>query len=762
MNTEFRFALLIAAVALAGIGGLTLLDQSDVSDADYNYTYGTVDMVTGVSYSFDTSAYYPPGNWSSQGTWSIVSGSVPGMTLSAGTNSATYGGSPTTGGDYTVVFKKSFSGSSNNPVMTVTYHVVNNSATVTYSAGIGTFNGSSTTTERVVIGSFASLSPVPTYSSGAFTFKGWALPGTTTVLTSYTVTGDVTLNAVWQNNKAAVGTWSATISHGQTASYTYPTEPSNASLSIASTGGLNGVSLNGKTITVTIDDNQAPGRYYVMITASASGYISNSVQTTVIVPIKIVPPIEYTLVLGQSFHYEPVTNPSNASVSVTSVKLNGSAVSGHGFSVSGRTITGTPSSTGTYDITFNVAASGYTSTAKTVRIFVSEPSVTAEPPSIGGVTAVQRADEPRTWDLIATGLSHVENIEWIYNGNVFASSSNTAIIEFPTAGFYTVTAKGYGADGSSVTSDRIIFVADTYHPELAWVGVPYANVMTYAGSSSIPEGSWLSSQICDPYSDGQYILIQGTPTATGTFTYTVDSQTYTVTVYQKQNEAPYSEFGYVLSENKRTVSVTFTGTNASVVYYNYGDSAGWITDTTHTYAVSEGYFTIRALAVNNISERESSHMVAVGGIDEEKPTIHPQDITDVTVKQGETVVIRLSLESGDVVSLSGPASEFLEVVDGNTVAGSTENVAPGVYPLTVTVTHSDGSKTESTVDITVREKDKDPPATFGFRVVIYLLAFILIVGLAIGLYITRDKKKGRKGRKGYRRNRSHGYGGNRR
>ena len=102
--------------------------------------------------------------------------------------------------------------------------------------------------------------------------------------------------------------------------------------------------------------------------------------------------------------------------------------------------------------------------------------------------------------------------------------------------------------------------------------------------------------------------------------------------------------------------------------------------------------------------------------------------------------ISISMGSTDALSVSGSASSFV------TVDGTILIVAPteaGVYDLTVTITHSDGTTDSKSVEVTVKQEGLDPvPEPHGDYTAAMIAIFIVSVGLIAGflIYDTRTGK----------------------
>ena len=315
------------------------------------------------------------------------------------------------------------------------------------------------------------------------------------------------------------------------------------------------------------------------------------------------------------------------------------------------------------------------------------------------MTVSRRAAEPRTFDFVATGVANAANIQWYVDNQLFASSHTTAVYEVPTAGKYTIKCivTGTGGDTQNITKD--IFCDETYHPEMAWVGVKYTCPFPF-GVTVTEAVDWLT---VGDYTDSQNRAckyVYGTPAASHLGrTYVVDPSTgddISIVVYPVKTVAPVSAFGVTV--NGQRVTVDFTGSDASRVYYDYGDGSPVTVVATHEYA-QIGHYTVTATAVNNISERASSQAIAIGVIP--RMTVDVKSMVDMEIGLNEVLLLEIDMAAGDVLSLSGDAMSWLALCDGNIVTGRATQL--GYYTLTVSLKHADNSTTAGTMHITVRE-----------------------------------------------------------
>ena len=602
-------------------------------------------------------------------------------------------------------------------------------------------NGQRTWTESITEDTFASL-PDAKYSSGAYIFKGWSTSETsTTTVDSLKVNGDITLYAVWERQTVKVSPITATITSGQSSTMPVTTDPEDARLSISDLGGLSSynATVSGRHIFLDMT-NVEPGTYYVTISASSTGYYTGSAKVTIMVPITIVKPIEYTLSQGDVFSYTPVTNPSNASIELKSVLLDGSPVEGNGgLSVSGRTITGTLENPGTYEISYRAFLDGYVDVDNTVFVYVSDSS---ENPGIGSVslasiTASARASEPRVFDFVAIGGQNVSNYVWTVDGEVFASSSETALYEFPSSGIYTVACTARGFDGSEVTMEITVVCTDNYHREAAWSGVEYAYIVDGELTAQVPEGCFLS-RTTENIDGKVFTVLSGTPSESDigkSYDVTVGEESWTVSVYKAEVSAPTASFSVTV--DGYTAKAVFTGLRASFHMFDF-DGDGTFEDGSEFKYDRPGRYTVVCKAVNNVSEVTSTAYVEVDIVPQEDATL--DELTDFHIGVNERMHISISMGSADALSVSGSASFFV------TVDGTTLVVAPteaGVYELIVTITHSDGTTDSKSVEVTVKQEGLDPvPEPHGDYIAAMILIFIVSVGLIAGflIYDTRTGK----------------------
>lgn len=747
-----------AAAAMAVLLALIVVPIcSDGSDAAVPEYSAEISIDLGEPVTIDLQDYLE-GNRYNHCTYTKYSGTSelpPGITK----DGSTLSGTPTELGSYHLQFR--FNNASVSLVadailnFDITVTEIPERFTVTYDAGIGTVNGQRAWTESITEDTFASL-PDAKYSSGAYVFKGWSTSETsTTTVDSLKVNGDITLYAVWERQTVKVNPITATITSGQSSTMPVTTDPEDARLSISDLGGLSSynATVSGRYIFLDMT-NVEPGTYYVTISASSTGYYTGSAKVTIMVPITIVKPIEYTLSQGDVFSYTPVTNPSNASIELMSVLLDGSPVENYGgLSVSGRTITGTLENPGTYEISYRAFLDGYVDVDNTVFVYVSDSS---ELPDVGSVslaslTASARASEPRVFDFVAIGGQNVSNYVWTVDGEVFASSSETALYEFPSSGIYTVACTARGFDGSEVTMEIVVVCTDNYHREAAWSGVEYAYIVDGELTAQVPEGCFLS-RTTETIDGKVFTVLSGTPSEGDigkSYDVTVGEESWTVSVYKAEASAPTASFSVTV--DGYTAKAVFTGLRASFHMFDF-DGDGTFESGEEFQYDRPGRYTVVCKAVNNVSEVTSTAYVEIDIVPQEDATL--DELTDFHIGVNERMHISISMGSTDALSVSGSASSFV------TVDGTTLIVAPteaGVYELIVTITHQDGTTDSKSVEVTVKQEGLEPvPEPHGDYTVAMIAIFIVSVGLIAGflVYDTRTGKVSEKYRSFKARTRS--------
>ncbi len=731
MNGIMRISAIAVAVVMALMA--SALIQADDSDA-YTNTY-TLEYEVGQE--IDTDLTETTGR---EGLF-LYSGSLPdGLRLDMDQVEKTWygwkyethlrGSLSASAGTYTFVL------SDDSNFYRFTVLVYAGECSVTYDAGIGLINGKQTWSETISKGSYASM-PQASHSSGAYSFRGWALSVTAVEpLVSYQPSKDTTLYAVWDRNTVGISDATATVTSGQSAELPLVTDPEDALISIVSYGGLSeyNIRIDGHSAILDLTDVM-PGTYRILLEASYTGYISGESTVTVNVPITIVKPIEYVLSEGDLFSYTPVTNPSNASISLDHVSLDGNSVPEFaGLSVEGRTIKGELQSTGTYAITYTASMEGYVDVTNTVFVKVNQRQPSAPAPVMGSITATPRASEPRVYDFVVSGYANASNIIWSYDGKVFSTSSPTALYEFPASGVFTVTCTIAGLDGSFISDSIDIICLDNYHRDAAWSGMEYSYVLPGSADISVQNGSPFSVKT-DTVDGKEYTVLYGTPTihdVGSTFAVNAGGESWSITVYGSESVAPVADFDLQVGSDGYTVVALFKGQNAS--FYTYDFTGDGIPEKGNGFTYSSsGRYTVVCKAINNLSETSCSRTVSIDLAPSERTDV--LRLTDFEMLLGEKQDIILSISEGDIVTVSGSAKDFITVNGGIL---RVEPTSKGVFDLTVKIHHDNGTSDSKTVKLTVRGTEIEDLVEEKHDYMVVMAVFFIISVTAIAVFVLRD------------------------
>ncbi|MBR1452914.1 MAG: alanine:cation symporter family protein, partial [Candidatus Methanomethylophilaceae archaeon] len=370
----------------------------------------------------------------------------------------------------------------------------------------------------------------------------------------------------------------------------------------------------------------------------------------------------------------------------------------------------------------------------TVFVKVNERQASAPAPVMGIITATPRATEPRVYDFVISGYSNASNIIWSYEGKVFATSSPTALYEFPASGSYTVKCTLAGFDGSFVSEEIDLVCLDNYHRDAAWTGIQYSYVIESDEDVSIQSGapfSVVTSQV-----DGKtYRMISGIPSEAEIgerFTVNVGDDSWSIQVYASESAAPVEDFDLVLSDDGYTVVALFKGQNAS--FYSYDFDGDGIPEQGNAFTYQkEGRYTVVCKAVNNVSETSKSDMVSINVVPHEDVDV--SELTDFEMVVGERLDVILSVDEGVPITVSGSAAGFVTVLDGVLRAEPTEK---GVFDLTVSVHNGTQATVSKTIKITVRgteiqDLEEEKHDYMVVMAVFFIIGSLIIIIMNIGM-----------------------------
>ena len=203
-------------------------------------------------------------------------------------------------------------------------------------------------------------------------------------------------------------------------------------------------------------------------------------------------------------------------------------------------------------------------------------------------------------------------------------------------------------------------------------------------------------------------------------------------MYGSQSAAPVADFDLVLSDDGYTVVAVFKGQNAS--FYSYDFDGDGIPEQGNAFTYDrEGRYTVVCKAVNNVSEVSKSAMVSINVVPHEDVDV--LDLTDFQMVVGERLDVILSVEQGAIVTVSGSAAGFIQVLDGVLRAEPTDK---GVFDLTVSVHRDNGSVTSKTIKVTVRGTEVQDLEEEKHDYMVVMAVFFVIAVSVIAVFILRD------------------------
>jgi len=362
----------------------------------------------------------------------------------------------------------------------------------------------------------------------------------------------------------------AVAASGGTSSYTYAITSGSlpTGLSLSSSGAISGTPTTA-------------GSYTFTVTATDSGSNTGSQSYTLVIAPNITIPT--TLSAGKvGTSYSATLTASGGTSPYTYAVTSGSLPAGLSLS-SGGAISGTPTTAGSY--TFTVTATDSSSyTGSQSYTVVIAPDITLSPTTLSSGTV----GTSYSTTLTASGGTSPYTYA-VTSGSLPAglSLSSGVISGTPTtAGSYTFTVTA--TDNSSYTGSQSYTLVINSVPTITLtpttlsagtVGTSYsatltasggASPYTYSVTGSLPTGLSLSSSGA----------ISGTPTAVGSYTFTVtatDSSSYT------------GSRSYILVINSPAISITPTALSAGTVGTSYSASLTASGGTSpYTYAVTSG------------------------------------------------------------------------------------------------------------------------------------------------------------------------------
>ena len=567
---------------------------------------------------------------------------------------------------------------------------------------------------------------IGTYSAGVFTISGTpSVAGTF----NYTVTsaggcGDVTLNGQIIINanasivlSSAVGTDKQTLCVNTslvTIDYAI-TNGTNATVT-GLPAGVSGVYTTGNfriTGTPTV-----PGTFSYTITVTGAGAAATATGT-----ITVTPNATITLASATGTNVQTrcigtaITNIGYAVANATGASVTGLPAGLTGaYNAGVFTISGTPTASGTFNYTITTA--GDCSSATATGTITVTPNTTITLASATGTNAQTRCIGTAITNIgyavaNATGASVTglpAGLTGTYNAGVFTISGT------PTASGtfnYTITTAG---DCSSATATGTITVTPNATITLAsatgtnaqtrCIGTAITNIGYAVANATGASVTGLPAGLTGTYNAGVF-TISGTPTASGTFNYTItttgecSSATATGSIVVNPNAVLSLSSATSTSQQSICVSssilnITYAATNATSVTVS-----GLPTGVSGRY--SNGIFTITGsptitgLFNYTVTALGSCASATLNG----SITVNELPVATITSSLGTTI------SKGDVTVLTATGGTSYTWT-GADILGSSNNSSVEVRPrqtttYTVKVTNASGCTSEKTITINVNE-----------------------------------------------------------
>ena len=560
-TTAGTFSVTVSATNGYGISPGTLTITVFASTAAQTAAYGLARPVVtspaaasapvGQSFSYGITAGYPGSPYLpySNSNWTYsATGLPPGLSVTSSTNPYGYGtisGTPTTAGTYTATITVNSTASTSYPSI---YPASSGTAVVTFTITPTTTGALPVITVGTDIafttGSSSYYTVTATGSPTSFTATG--LPPGLVMSAAGDISGTPTATGTYPATVSAtnaVGTASATVTCLVTAtalpvingsavtqgtvgtSFGYSINASNASTGYTASNLPPGLTLNATTGSIN-GTPTAAGTYTVPVSATnATGTANVTVTITVVSGVPRVPTITSAAVaqatLGQSFYYYIQTSETATGYAASNLPPGLSLASGSNY------LTGIPTAAGTYTVPISATNASGTANA-TLTLIVSPPPVPVfSSPAVLALTVGQPISY---YNLYATNSPTGYTFSGLPPGVTASTSSPGQLTGTPTAaGTYSVGVTATNMTGMA-TATLTITVAPATPPAVPVVtsaagatGIVGA-AFSYATQASVTPTAYAIDTPPPGLSFNTATgVLSGTPTAAGTYTFTVSA-----------------------------------------------------------------------------------------------------------------------------------------------------------------------------------------------------------------------------------------------
>ena len=298
--------------------------------------------------------------------------------------------------------------------------------------------------------------------------------------------------------------------------------------------------------------------------------------------------------VGYEYEYNVQTTPSDAQISISGVDW---------LSVSGHTISGTPTEGGSFTLRITASHDGYESTTETVVIAVSEEQTSEGVPVINDLSYTIDPSNPYrvTFEVDAENASGIT----IDFGDGTSGSGSRVTHTYDSSGSYTVRAVATNANGSTSEAESLL-IADRTPNDSVQYNHQYTFTLGIETSGVEPVVS--GCPFLDVTVGSNYVTVSGIPSSTAYV-----GQTYNVTLTVGQFTMSWSltvtegstvpVAGFTVETDGLTVIVTSTATNADMTFYQWTSGGSFVQSnsgvTRYTYA-EPGTYTITQRVTSTI------------------------------------------------------------------------------------------------------------------------------------------------------------------
>ncbi|MEE9694753.1 putative Ig domain-containing protein [Aeromonas hydrophila] len=501
-----------------------------------------------------------------------------------------------------------------------------------------------------------------------------------------------------------------------------------SSVAVASAASHGTATASGTSITYTPTAGYAGSDNFTYTATNASGTSSPATVTiTVSTPTLAITPT--TLPDGtQGMAYSQTLTASGGSAPYTYAITAGSLPAGLSLNTSSGVISGTPSVSGTFNLTLTATDANSATGSQAYSLVINGLPPVAN--AVSATIAANSSANPITLNITGTATS-VAIASAANHGT--ATASGTSITYTPAAGYAGSDSFTYTATNASGTSSPATVTITISAPSIVVspgalsngsVGMAYSQTITATGGSapytyaitagSLPAGLSLNT------SSG---MISGTPSASGTFTLTVTAtdansasgfQAYSLVINGLAPVAGAVSATVAANSSANSITLNITGTATSVaVASTASNGIATASGTSITYTPTAGFsgpdsFTYTA---TNASGTSSPATVTIT-VSTPSITLNPGTLSNGSVGTAYSQTITASGGSApySYAITAGALPEGLSLNATSGLISGTPSTA-GTTELAITVTDANGATSLQNFSITISAMEISVPAS---------------------------------------------------